>query len=66
MIRDEELNELEFRPVRVQGRFLNDEELYVAPRWGKRLHEDELNVGLHVVTPFLRQSGYDCSSEMPR
>lgn len=42
---------LEFRPVRVTGRFLHDRELYLASRSYKR------QVGLHVVTPMVLDDG---------
>jgi surfeit locus 1 family protein len=42
---------LEFRPIRVTGRFLHDRELYLANRTYKRV------VGLHVVTPMVLNDG---------
>lgn len=48
---DADLSELEFRPVRLRGRFLNDQEMFLAAR------SMNGNVGYHVVTPFLLENG---------
>lgn len=42
---------LEFLPVKVEGRFLHDREMYFASR------TKDKRVGLHVVTPFLLSDG---------
>eukprot|EP01128_Nolandella_sp_AFSM9_P001200 TRINITY_DN11308_c0_g1_i1.p1 TRINITY_DN11308_c0_g1~~TRINITY_DN11308_c0_g1_i1.p1 ORF type:complete len:249 (-),score=47.59 TRINITY_DN11308_c0_g1_i1:128-874(-) len=53
----EELDELEFRPVTIAGNYLNEEELYVSPRWGTSPGNDDIEVGYHIVTPFQLEQG---------
>lgn len=48
---DADVRGLEFRPVRLSGRFLNDQEMFLAAR------SMNGNVGYHVVTPFLLENG---------
>ncbi|XP_037906479.1 SURF1-like protein [Hermetia illucens] len=63
----EELNSMEYRPVKVRGKFLHDKELYMGPRsfihpYGAESKSSLMtpprddNVGYHVVTP-LKLSG---------
>lgn len=57
-----QLNDMEFRPVKVTGYFLNDRELYLGPRSfiakgdstsGSGLFsKDSKGIGYHVITPF--------------
>lgn len=48
---DQDLAELEYRPLRVEGRYLHDRELFLV----SRTREGE--VGLHLVTPFRLRDG---------
>lgn len=46
-----DLSELEYRPIRVEGRYLNDRELRLV------LRTRDGQVGLHIVTPFRLTDG---------
>lgn len=56
--RFDEIQELEYRPVRVRGTFLHDKEIYMGPRG--LMHEGaggdsflgQSVQGYHVITPF--------------
>lgn len=65
-----ELNDLEYSPIHVRGRFLHDKELYMGPRsllkdgdaasaGGLISKGQNANIGYLVVTPFeLADRGY--------
>jgi surfeit locus 1 family protein len=55
----DELSQLEYHPVRVQGQFDHSRELYIGPRTlmvdgdaGLTTHKSGVQSGYHVVTPF--------------
>lgn len=57
----EEIKDLEYKPVRVKGRFLHDKEMYMGPRsllsggdasTNSSLMTNKNNTGYLVITPF--------------